>query len=858
MKKGLLIFALLGIVLFSDVPLSAQKTSVSGRDVKSKKASVKYATAEAFTDGSGVWIEWQTEAESSQNIGFYIYRVVGGNTEAVNKGLVSGAYLRGELNPSGSKYTYFDATGDVNSTYYIQSLDTNGRAVNSAIIAPQMIQDLTAVAGVSSKTLKKNADSANPVILQNEKELPDDLQTEVVANSPEADTVTQQWVAAQPGVRIGVTREGFYRVSRAELQSAGFNLNASPALWQLYVNGVQQSINVGDNGSYVEFYGRGIDTLEANTQIYFLVVGAQNGKRIATTTRHSIGGQALSSSFVQSITKKEHLSYSSRILNGERENFFGTLINSNGATVSFNVPAVDFSSANVSLDIGLQGLTLLPHQTTIFLNGQDLGAISGNIDNLSTRHIEIPTSFLRSGNNDLRLTATAGISDISLFESIKVNYSRRYQAEQNQLSFYTTNYRASYVEGFSSPNVRVFDITYADSPTVIANLPIERNSGGYRVFLPANRGRVMFAVEDSAIMSAASISPNAASSLSTVAHSADLVIISYRDWMAQANDWANYRRSLGTSVEVVNVEDVFDEFSFGVVDSLSIRRFLQYAKSNWQTAPRYVLLIGDSTYDPKNYLPDGTFNFVPTKMIDTIYLESASDDTLADFNDDGLAELAIGRAPARSSAEVTQLLNKTKVFEQTSGQGFSRGTVFASDLPNGWNFEETSSKLRDLLPVNSNNLLINRGETNAKTRLISELNKGKFFINYAGHGSSAAWQSNFFDRSDAAAMANGNNLSVFTLLTCLNGNFVAPNIINESLAEALLKANGGAAAVWASTGETTPDIQEIMATRFYQQLSLGNLKRLGDLANDAKSVISAGRDVRLSWALLGDPMLKVR
>jgi hypothetical protein len=117
----------------------------------------------------------------------------------------------------------------------------------------------------------------------------------------------------------------------------------------------------------------------------------------------------------------------------------------------------------------------------------------------------------------------------------------------------------------------------------------------------------------------------------------------------------------------------------------------------------------------------------------------------------------------------------------------------------------------------------------------------------------------FLAKADAAALSNGNNLSIFTMLTCLNGYFHATTADNDSLAEVLLKApNGGAAAVWASTGDTTPDIQEIMATRFYQQLALGNLNRLGDLANDAKTVINAGRDVRLSWVLLGDPMLKVR
>jgi len=859
MKKAILAIVLSAFVLFFNAPLLAQKSDATGKGVRTGKVSVKYSSAAAFTDGNGVWIEWETEVESN-NLGFYVYRTSGDYTERINKGLVAGGYLlRGELKSENSKYSYFDPQGNSDSTYYIQSLDTRGRVVNSITISPQSVEDISVFAGVSSAQLKKAVATANSVSLENENNLPDDLQSEVNENAPQADAVTQRWVAAQAGAKIGVAREGFYRVSRAELQSAGFDVNAPTALWQLYVSGVQQSINVGAGGTFIEFYGRGIDTLEANTQIYYLVVGTQNGKRIGTTVRHTIGGRVLSASFTQSLTKKERLNYTTAVLNGDAENFFGTVVNGTTSTVNFNLPSVDFASANAVVDIGIQGLTDFPHQTRVLLNGQDIGTVTGNLKNLATRRYNISTSLLRAGVNTLQLTAIGGSSDVSLFESIKVTYARRYQAEQNQLSFYTANYRASNLEGFSSPNIRVFDITNSDNPAAIANLPITQSSGGYRVHLPAGRGRVMYAVEDSAVLSAASITRNAPSSLATSAHNAEFVIISYKDWMTQANDWATYRRSTGMTVEVVNIEDVLDEFSFGVTDSLAIRSFLQYAKGNWQTAPRYVLLIGDATFDPKNYTGLGNFNFVPTKLVDTIYLETASDDTLADFNDDGLAEIPIGRSPARNSAEVTQLLNKTKTFEQTSAQGFSRGMIFASDLPNGWDFAATNERLRNLLPAGTNSAMINRGETNAKTRLLNEMNTGKFFINYAGHGYTTGWQSNFFTKADATAMTNSNNLSIFTLLTCLNGFFHQPNVLGESLGEALLKAeNGGAAAVWASTGDTTPDIQEIMATRFYQQLSLGNLKRLGDLTNDAKTVISSGRDVRLSWALLGDPTLKVR
>jgi hypothetical protein len=50
----------------------------------------------------------------------------------------------------------------------------------------------------------------------------------------------------------------------------------------------------------------------------------------------------------------------------------------------------------------------------------------------------------------------------------------------------------------------------------------------------------------------------------------------------------------------------------------------------------------------------------------------------------------------------------------------------------------------------------------------------------------------------------------------------------------------------------------IMANRFYSQLAAGNTPRIGDLIMDAKSVIPGGTDVRYSWVLIGDPVLKVR
>ena len=98
------------------------------------------------------------------------------------------------------------------------------------------------------------------------------------------------------------------------------------------------------------------------------------------------------------------------------------------------------------------------------------------------------------------------------------------------------------------------------------------------------------------------------------------------------------------------------------------------------------------------------------------------------------------------------------------------------------------------------------------------------------------------------------------MLTCLNGYFIGYNGLNDdSIGELLLRTpNGGGPASWASTGLTTADVQMTMGRRFIQQIGLGNIPRMGDLIRDAKFVIPAGADVRFSWALFGDPMLKVR
>ena len=860
MKKFLTAIAVVLAFIAVNPPVSAQKSKIIQPPVKINVNPMTFSEAQAYSEGRGAWLEWKTENES-KNLGFYVYRIVGGERELVSPSLIAGANLqtRDEKTTSGT-YSFFDRDGDVNSVYAVESYSIYGQKRFSEAIQTQYISDLRTVAGYSSEELQNQAQNAVPFVSKNDSVLPEDLAFEAANVSLPPDPVKQRWVAAQPGVRIGVKTEGFYRVSRAELQAAGFDVAAPTNRWQLYVNGVEQAINMGGSGDYVEFYGRGIETLFADTQTYFLVVGANDGKRIANRIRRRISGSVVSNSYSQFFHKKERMTYLSALLNGDAENIFGTVVSATGGTVAFNLSGVDFTSPTASIDLSIQGVTRTAHQTKLFINNTEVGILSGTDFNLMSGRFTFATALLNEGANTLRMVTLnnipGNISDNSLFDSMKINFARRYLADQNRLSFYVPNYKASYAENFSSADVRVFDTTNSDTPILLSGLTVEPHNGGFRVNLPSNRGRVMYAVENSGLSTVNSVTPNNPSTLSTPAHNAEMIIVSHNDFLTQANNWANYRRTQGLTVEVVRAEDVFDEFNYGVLSADCIRNFLEYAKNNWQTAPKYVLLLGDASYDPKNYLGNGG-NFLPTRMVDSVYSELPSDETMADFNNDGLAEIAVGRIAARDAAAVTLAYNKLTAFEQTIGQAHSRNALFASDVPDGYDFEGMSNRLCAQLPATINCIKINRGQPNAAAELVTSLNQGKFLVNYAGHGNAQVWAaSGFFSGSQAGQMTNGNNLSIFTMLSCLNGYFVQPN---DSLSETLMKnPNGGAVAAWASSGLTTPDIQEIMATRFFNQINVGNLTRIGDLIKDAKTTINSGRDVRLSWILLGDPAMKVK
>ncbi|MFL6212740.1 MAG: C25 family cysteine peptidase, partial [Blastocatellia bacterium] len=317
---------------------------------------------------------------------------------------------------------------------------------------------------------------------------------------------------------------------------------------------------------------------------------------------------------------------------------------------------------------------------------------------------------------------------------------------------------------------------------------------------------------------------------------------------------AELRKQQGLAVALVDVEDVYDEFGYGNKTPQAIKAFLQYAATSWQHAPRFVLIGGDASYDGKNYLGYGDADVVPSKEVETEWMEAASDDWYADFDGDGIAELAVGRLPVRTASEAAAVVAKIIAYDSAARP---EGVLFVADRNEDFDFEQAIARLRESIPSDIQTEEIARGQLGdaaARQRLLAAINEGRKVINYVGHGNLNQWRGGLLTSADAGELMSGEHPTFFIAMTCLNGYFNEPAL--DSLAESLMKVErGGAVAVWASSGMNGPAEQVIVNQALYRALFDG--ATVGEATLKAKAA-TASRDVRRTWILFGDPTMHLR
>jgi hypothetical protein len=668
-------------------------------------------------------------------------------------------------------------------------------------------------------------------------------------------------------MKIGVKQSGWYRIGQSELTAAGFDVKADPRMLRLFVDGKELPILVAgeDDGGFdandaVEFYGLGLNTPSTDTRVYWLEAGLQRGLRIGDAP--AAKGYPSGESFAYTVERRDRTIYFSALRNGDEQNFFGSVVTGNAIDQKLTLNHISQSAREPAvIDVSLQGVTRLAHQVSVSVNGSPIGRVLFNGQANGRQKIEVSQALLREGNNVITLQSVNGPSDVSLVEAIRVTYQHRYQAENDSLSLTARSGETATISGFSTKDVQVFDVSDERDVERLA-VSVDQTREGYSATFTVPSGiaggeRKLLALTDAKAHRASSIKLNEASSWRDASNAADLVIITARSFFSALEPLKKAREAEGYKVAVVDVEDLYDEFSFGNKSPTSMKDFLSLARSSWKLAPRFVLFAGDASYDPKNYLGFGENDLVPTKLIDTAYLETASDDWFSDFDADGVADMATGRLPVRNLEEVARVISKVMRYQQAEQ---ASSALLVSDQNDGFDFEQASSRLRSFIPPSIRVEEVHRGQLDpgtAKARLLDAIARGEKLINYAGHGSVNQWRGSLLSSEDARALTNGDRLPLFVMMTCLNGYFHDAG--GESLAESLMNAEqGGAIAVWASTGLTLPRDQAVINQALYGLLfnQSGKSLSLGEATAKAKSSIT-DIDIRRSWILLGDPTVRL-
>jgi hypothetical protein len=386
-----------------------------------------------------------------------------------------------------------------------------------------------------------------------------------------------------------------------------------------------------------------------------------------------------------------------------------------------------------------------------------------------------------------------------------------------------------------------------------------------------------------------------ASNLRNPSNGAHYIIITHHDFKTEAQRLAQFReKNDGLRSIVVDIQDVFDEFSWGLVDAVAIRDFLKFAYDNWSTRPEIVFLFGDGSYDYKNNLSNSSTCWIPpyeTNELDEIASRAMDDWYTYVTGDDEYGDIAIGRAPVQSATDARILVDKIIQYESNTPFGAWKNafTMLADDefvkdgKEESWNtihitdaeklcsyylpptFDVKKIYLTEYPAVRSASISGIRKPL-AGEDLINQINRGSLVVNFIGHGNETVLTdervltlSESIERFD-----NEGRPSFWIAATCAWGRWDMPaaQAMSEQM---LLMENRGAVGLMTANREAYAAENAALNQQFFNFVFPkdtkggylhGETRRVGIALMMAKNR-NRGASNDQKYHILGDPALKL-
>ncbi len=496
---------------------------------------------------------------------------------------------------------------------------------------------------------------------------------------------------------------------------------------------------------------------------------------------------------------------------------------------------------------------------------------------------KINQGILGDGVNSIKVLLNPVYSKTVFFDNFLFKYKLKLKAGSSDQLF-TNEYSENDIveipfEGNGSDYI-IFDIT--DKYNIKRVIPYISGSNFY--IKPNQSKRIYYILNRKNIKNINSIERVYWHDLYSSSNMAKYIIVSPEEFSNEAEKLANfYQVRDGINVKVVNIEDIYNSFSYGLIDIMAIRNFLYYSYKYWNNGDNdleYVLLFGDGHWDLRRKYSNSFPSKIPAFETDRAGTDGyrMSDDYYVYFPDNGVMNtkyprLAIGRLPVLTKDEAEAIVNKIIDFQKRGQDDFWRQNVILSaddeinvQRPGAIEDFHTKNTEQLICPYISDYLiekkiyLLNYSSAlkgNARLDLINELGKGAIIFNYVGHGSweRLATETLFQGSEDVGNLKNFGKYFLFYASACDVGRF--DMLYGYCLAERLiLNPEAGAIAAISAVRATNAGPNEALNGLFYKY-ALGQNRPIGKALQLAKLEYIIANDNSRYYNLLGDPYIKL-
>ncbi len=580
-------------------------------------------------------------------------------------------------------------------------------------------------------------------------------------------------------------------------------------------------------------------------------------------------------------------------------------------TYTFDLPDFDANAskrATSSFTFDLRGMSnvrkkegeekAVDHVVEISVNDKLLQRLTWDGRSEWRKTIDVANSVLKEKGNDLTirvlkrdLPGGTFIVDVVMFNWFEATYPIRAMPRD-------------YAAAFSSSDGGAAAI----APRDVSAIDVFGMDGTYQTLAPQHAATLVRGVDYFASIAGHDLAPTLVRAIADADARAttsgyDYMIVAHPRLLKAIEPLAQYHREHGLKVALYNVDDVYDQFNGGIVHPSAIRDLVAWGLQHWATKPRYLLLVGDASFDihhdlrtnrpdkhlyspsvePSNdmMLQDGFFalpstsymgaadalpnrNLIPTWQFPTGEGQSASDNGfVATKPGDFHPQLAVGRLPVVTPSEVKAIIDKTisYVSKPTVGD-WHRDVTFVSTSEVA-SFKETSDAIAKDLQSRGfavNSVYSNFNEKDAKQYqgirdvLRRDLDKGNLLVHFIGHGGQYIWRvgpiGDLFTLDDVSALKNVGRYPMVLAMTCFSAPFDHPT--EDSIGERFLREpDRGAVAVFAASWKNWPNAEN---SRVLIQELLKPGVSIGDAIVNVKSKTSDRVFVEM-YNLLGDPAL---